>query len=147
MNKDNIKTELPDLKDWEGIIGRKLRFKGLTEYDTDRPIFGLKFEISYFRHDNPELDISGRFRPEIKVLTASDLHFVDSEGNDVSREVIPAILDEEGNVLTPETLGDYPEGSINEHDFWIYHVLSNKIVFWEVIYEAMMKRVSEGYFN
>lgn len=147
MTKDEIKTDLSDLQGWEGIIGRKLRFKGLTNYDTDRPIFGLNFEICYFRHDNPELDISAFFKPEIKTLIATDLNFVDSEGNDVHRQVIPAVLDEEGNMVTPETLGDYPEGSINEHDFWIYGVLSGEIVFWNVIYQAMMKRVGEGYFD
>ena len=147
MTKNDINTLLPDLQGWEGLIGRKLRFKKINEYDTDRAIFSIEFETSYFRHDNPQLDISSFFGNKITRLTATDFNFVDEQGNDVEKiEITPAELDEEGNVIKPAVMG-YPEGAVNEHDFWIYGVLSGQIVFWDIIYQAMMRRVEEGFFD
>lgn len=146
MTQDDIITDLTDLPLFEGIIGRKVEFEGLEYPTKSRKIFSILFKITHYRKDNPALDISAVKADYVKRLTATNLNFVDSEGNSIQLHLIPPVI-ENGIMIEPPRQEPPPEGSINEFDFWIYGILANPIIFWETIYKAMKKRVEEGYFD
>ena len=70
---------------------------------------------------------------EVKMV-ATNARMVDTNGVVVYKaEDTPAVLDKDGNIVTPAIIGDYPQGSVGQYDFFATLTNSGKMTVAQVI--------------